>query len=35
MPIKAKHAFGSLSAVESAKQAGKLNEFDILFLDGL
>lgn len=31
---KAKHAFGQSSGIEAAKQAGKINEFDILFLDG-
>ena len=32
--MKAKHAFGNLVDVEKALQAGKINEFDILFLDG-
>lgn len=31
---KAKHAFGSLEAVESALAAGKIDAYDILFLDG-
>ena len=34
MAKKAKHAFGSLSEVQNALKAGKINEFDILFLDG-
>lgn len=32
--MKARHAFGSLADVEKALQAGKINEYDILFLDG-
>lgn len=31
---KAKHAFGQSSGIEAAKQANKINAFDILFLDG-
>ena len=31
---KAKHAFGSSANIEKAKQENKINEFDILFLDG-
>lgn len=31
---KAKHAFGQSSAIEAAKQANKIDNFDILFLDG-
>ena len=34
MAMKAKHAFGNLMDVEKALQAGKINEYDILFLDG-
>lgn len=34
MAMKAKHAFGNLADVEKALQTGKINEFDILFLDG-
>ena len=34
MADKARHAFGSLEAVESALAAGKINAYDILFLDG-
>lgn len=34
MAMKAKHAFGNLADVEKALQSGKINEFDILFLDG-
>lgn len=34
MALKAKHAFGNSSSVESAKQANKIDAFDILFLDG-
>ena len=34
MAMKAKHAFGSLADVEKALQAGKIDSFDILFLDG-
>ena len=34
MAMKAKHAFGNSSGIESAKQANKINNFDILFLDG-
>ena len=32
--MKARHAFGKSSSIEAAKQANKINEFDILFLDG-
>lgn len=32
--MKARHAFGKSSSIEAAKQTGKINEFDILFLDG-
>lgn len=31
---KARHAFGRSTDIEAAKQANKINEFDILFLDG-
>ena len=31
---KAKHAFGNLADVQSALDAGKINAYDILFLDG-
>lgn len=31
---KARHAFGSSTQVLEALKAGKINEFDILFLDG-
>lgn len=31
---KAKHAFGQSANIETAKQANKINAFDILFLDG-
>ena len=34
MATKAKHAFGQSSGIEAAKQANKINAFDILFLDG-
>jgi hypothetical protein len=34
MAMKAKHAFGNLADVEKALQAGKINNYDILFLDG-
>lgn len=34
MAMKAKHAFGSSSGVESAIQSGKIDAYDILFLDG-
>ena len=34
MAMKAKHAFGSSAQVLEALNAGKINEFDILFLDG-
>ena len=34
MAMKAKHAFGSLADVEKALKAGKIDKFDILFLDG-
>lgn len=32
--MKARHAFGKSSSIETAKQIGKINEYDILFLDG-
>ena len=31
---RAKHAFGNLADVEKALQDGKINKYDILFLDG-
>lgn len=31
---KAKHAFGNLADVEKALQDGKIDSYDILFLDG-
>ena len=34
MADKAKHAFGSSANIQSALDAGKIDEFDILFLDG-
>lgn len=34
MANKAKHAFGSSSLVDAAKEANKIDAFDILFLDG-
>lgn len=34
MAERARHAFGSSQNVESAKQANKIDAFDILFLDG-
>lgn len=34
MAMKAKHAFGNSSSIEAAKQANKIDNFDILFLDG-
>jgi len=34
MAMKAKHAFGSSAGLESAIQSGRLDSFDILFLDG-
>ena len=34
MAMKAKHAFGSLSDVQSALNSGKIDAYDILFLDG-
>lgn len=34
MAMKAKHAFGSSEGLESAIQSGKIDSFDILFLDG-
>lgn len=34
MAMKAKHAFGNLADVEKALQAGKIDNYDILFLDG-
>ena len=34
MADKARHAFGKSSSIEAAKQANKIDSFDILFLDG-
>lgn len=34
MAMKAKHAFGKLADVEKALEAGKIDSYDILFLDG-
>lgn len=34
MAMKARHAFGQSSAIEAAKTANKIDNFDILFLDG-
>lgn len=34
MALKAKHAFGSSSDIEAALQGGKIDAYDILFLDG-
>lgn len=34
MAMKAKHAFGNLSDVQKALDSGKINNYDILFLDG-
>ena len=34
MANRAKHAFGNSSSIEAAKQANKIDAFDILFLDG-
>lgn len=34
MAERARHAFGKLSSIETAKQANKIDAFDILFLDG-
>lgn len=34
MAMKAKHAFGNSADVEKALQAGKIDSYDILFLDG-
>lgn len=34
MAMKAKHAFGNLADVEKALEAGKIDSYDILFLDG-
>ena len=34
MAMKAKHAFGNLADVEKALQEGKIDSYDILFLDG-
>lgn len=34
MANKARHAFGNSAAVESALQSGKIDAYDILFLDG-
>lgn len=34
MAMKAKHAFGNLSDVQNALNAGKIDAYDILFLDG-
>lgn len=32
--LKSKHAFGSLSGISAALEAGTIDEYDILFLDG-
>lgn len=32
--MRARHAFGKSSSIETAKQANKIDAFDILFLDG-
>ena len=32
--LRSKHGFGNLSGVQAAIEAGKLDEFDIVFLDG-
>jgi uncharacterized protein (DUF342 family) len=34
MANKARHAFGNSAGVESALKAGKIDAYDILFLDG-
>lgn len=34
MAMKAKHAFGNLKDVQNALDSGKINAYDILFLDG-
>lgn len=34
MADRAKHAFGNLADVQAALEAGKINAYDILFLDG-
>ena len=34
MANKAKHAFGNLADVQAALDAGKIDAYDILFLDG-
>lgn len=34
MAEKARHAFGQTSSVEAALQAGRIDAYDILFLDG-
>lgn len=34
MAMKAKHAFGNLADVQKALDSGKINSYDILFLDG-
>lgn len=34
MAMKAKHAFGNLADVEKALEIGKIDNYDILFLDG-
>lgn len=34
MADRAKHAFGNLADVQSALDSGKINAYDILFLDG-
>lgn len=34
MALKAKHAFGKSENISAALEAGTINEFDILFLDG-
>lgn len=34
MAMKAKHAFGNLADVEKALETGRIDSYDILFLDG-
>ena len=34
MAMRAKHAFGNLSEVQNALDSGKINSYDILFMDG-
>lgn len=34
MAMKAKHAFGNLADVQKALDSGKIDSYDILFLDG-